>query len=792
MSASGILRANNVIFYHPLNDNTEFTQSDTWAGSGNFVDGKISLAVSPIISSEIILGSKITAAAAEFNVIDAANPMGMTSLTDQLVVAAWAINVEPLGPDNGKCKAGIVSDFDIAWGDSIIFNPDNDTGHGRHRDVVRLTDNTFAIGYSHIISGVGLYIRVGTVVSGTTITLGEEYSIPSANPDGEYRICRIDDERIFMLYRDGATTNAHGRVANITSGNIITFGAAAEYNNVTEPTSNSANSTLACVGLTPSSVMCASNDNIGQGEELSRIAVLSGVSGNIINFGSGVDPGTLTAAHIDLAMVDSETVILSKTGNSAGDASVGTISGVSGISWGADVSYSAADIRQVSAESLGSGNVLLFYRDALAFGFTVLGTISGTVLNFGTPVSLPDSPPKYQMPITQKLTSSKFLIGAINFDPLSDDKGDVDSWVGVLDVEASLSGLAGSGTYPTVSGATRIACCMWSSLLTKDFSTVVVGRGYEITMTKTTINLGGTTASWNDAAIASLMASMNDGSQRFLVMDFENTSGTNWALNTSVNGAPWVSQGEQNVGSQAVLTSDDDPRVNIGSGVGASQWIDELVLWAGDKDTFPQFDNTELSRVYELGNDLGLAMDQYGTPVSGSFDMFIIGPVQFSGSMNFYTEGPFPFSGSMNLYTEGPFPYNDNINLFIEGSFAESDGTALRTINRFTKTGDHDPQLIGTFVLLASGVNIQVWDVVDGQNTPIALTSSGCYQIGDTTRWAFDTVNIPFTSENKKYHYYYRMTSTMDEIQYGEFFLTVPEGGRWSFPDNLGTHVLGS
>jgi len=308
-------------------------------------------------------------------------------------------------------------------------------------------------------------------------------------------------------------------------------------------------------------------------------------------------------------------------------------------------------------------------------------------------------------------------------------------------------------------------------------------------MTKTTINLGGTTASWNDAPIAALMASMNDGSQRFLVMDFENTSGTNWALNTSVNGAPWVPQGEQNVGSQAVMTSDENPRVNIGSGVGASQWIDELVLWAGDKETFEQFTDEELSRVYELGNTLGVTMDQYGTPVSDSFDMYTVGPLAFSGSMNLYTEGPFAFSGSMPLYTEGPFPYNDNMNLFIEGSLAEAEGTTLRTINRFTKMSDHDPQLIGTFLLLASGVNIQVWDVVDGQNTPLALTSSGCYQVGNTERWGWSTANLPLTGK-KKYHYYYRMTSTVDEIQLGEFFLTVPEGGRWSYPDSLGTHLV--
>ncbi len=774
MSASGILRANNVIFYHPLDNNTEFTQSDVWGGSGNFVDGKISLAVSPIISSDIILGSKITAAAAEFNVIDAANPMGMTSLTDQLVIAAWAINVEPLGPDNGKCKAGIVSDFDIAWGDSIIFNPDNDTGHGRHRDVVRLTDNTFAVGYSHIIADKGFYIRVGTVVSGTTITLGEEYFIVAENPDGEFRICRIDDERIFMIYRDSSTTHATARVANITSGNIVTFGDAVEYNDATEPTSNAANSTLVCVGITPSSVLCASNNSGAQGEELSKVAILSGSSGNIINFGSGVDPGTMVGTHIDLAMVDSETVILSKTGSDAGDSSVGTISGVSGISWGTDTQYATGDIQQVSAESLGSGNVLLFYRDTSAVGFTVAGTIGGTGLSFGTPVSLPGSPPKYQLMITQKLTSSKFLIGAIDFDALSPNKGDVDSWIGVLDVEASLSGLTGSGSYPTVSGATRIACCMWSSLLTSDFSTVIVGRGYEITMTKTTINLGGTTASWNGSSITSLMASMNDGSQRFLVMDFENTSGNNWALNTSVNGEPWVSQGEQDTGSQAVLTSDENPRINIGSGVGASQWVDELVLWAGDKSTFAQFSSEELSRVHELGNTFGLTMDQYGTSVFDSFDMYIAGPLGSSGSVNFYTAGPFVSSGSMHL--------------FLNGASIQSDSIQLRSVNHLKRTSDHNPDLIGNFTSDVGGVLIRVWDITDGVN--ISRVFGLASRIGNTSSWRFSTSRIGSLGEKNVYHYYYRMLSTTNDEEFcGEFFLTVPEGVTEAFPNNISSYL---
>jgi hypothetical protein len=786
MSTSGILRAENVVFYHPLDDNTEFTQSDTWDGSGVFVPGKIINAISPIVSSDILLGPKVKCQAAEFNVIDAANPMRMTSLTDTLVMAAWAINVFPLGPDNGKCKAGIVSDLDINWGSAVLFNPDNDTGHGRHGDIIRLTDEKFAIGYSHIVSGVGLYIRVGTVTSGTTIVLGDEYSIASANPDGEYRICTIDDERIFMFYRDGATTRATARVATV-SGTTVTFGDAVEYNTATEPTSNFSNRSLDCVGLTPSSVLCVSNDDgFGNGEELSKVAVLSGASGNVITFGSGVDPGPCVGIHLDVAKVDSERVILSKTGNNAGDASVGTISGVSGISWGADTEYAAGNIQQVSAESLGSGNILIFHRTTAADAATLLGTISGTVLNFGPSTDLPDGGIKHQLLNTQKLTTSKFMIGAVDFDPLSDDKGDVNSWIGVLDVEASMSGLTGSGTYLSASGATRVTYAMWSNRLTRDFTTITVERGYDLTMTKTIISLGGST--WNDAAITSLMSSMNTGVDRFLVLDFENTSGNNWLLNTSVDGVSWVSQGEQNTGSQPVITVDTNPRLDMGSGVGPAQWMDELVMWVGDKSVFTQFTDNELNKVYNLAATRDLTMDQYGTSIETSGSLFIAGPLDIAASGDFYIQGPILFSGSATLYTEGPFPYNDQANCYIAGQLSES-GTSLRSINRLTRTGDHDPQLVNTFEVSASGVNIQVWDTIDGQNNLMAITSSGCYQIGDTDTWGWSTANLPVSSGTNKRQYYYRMLSNQNESQYGEFFLTVPEDAVFSYPSDQDTII---
>ncbi len=109
--------------------------------------------------------------------------------------------------------------------------------------------------------------------------------------------------------------------------------------------------------------------------------------------------------------------------------------------------------------------------------------------------------------------------------------------------------------------------------------------------------------------------------------------------------------------------------------------------------------------------------------------------------------------------------------------------SGIMDIGHLIKTNDYDPQLISTFETSPSGVNIEVYDVGNGQNTKAITPSSGCYQIGDTDNWGWSTENLPFTQQHKKYHYYFQMISNNGEKQYGEFLITVPEDGVWSSPD---------
>lgn len=110
-------------------------------------------------------------------------------------------------------------------------------------------------------------------------------------------------------------------------------------------------------------------------------------------------------------------------------------------------------------------------------------------------------------------------------------------------------------------------------------------------------------------------------------------------------------------------------------------------------------------------------------------------------------------------------------------------GVPLRIIHRLVKTGDYNPQLVSSFNNASISVNIEVWDIVNGQNTKVIIANSGCYTIDNTNRWGWSTENLPFTQGHKRYNYYFRMTSDIGEEQYGEFFIAVPERGRWSHPD---------
>ena len=244
----------------------------------------------------------------------------------------------------------------------------------------------------------------------------------------------------------------------------------------------------------------------------------------------------------------------------------------------------------------------------------------------------------------------------------------------------------------------------------------------------------------------------------------------------------------------------------------SGRWIDELAVWGGN---FEEFTNNELARLHTLGRTLDLPLNKYTEIINISGDLFIYATGDASGSTpllifapppdifntkSLYINGRDDVVVSGDLYINGHIDSVSSGDLFIVGPQLVSGETSLfikvfddveilaKPFDWLLRSSDHHPQIIG-ILESATSVNIQLWEITDGQNSLVSVVSSGCYQIGDTGRWAWSTVNLPTYITNQR-QYFYVMTANNDETFTGQFFLELPEDAKWIYPENQNDYIL--
>ncbi|UCG02429.1 MAG: hypothetical protein JSW11_00255 [Candidatus Heimdallarchaeota archaeon] len=191
-----------------------------------------------------------------------------------------------------------------------------------------------------------------------------------------------------------------------------------------------------------------------------------------------------------------------------------------------------------------------------------------------------------------------------------------------------------------------------------------------------------------------------------------------------------------------------------------------------------------------INNNITLFMESLSS-IKISGDLFIHGGNSLNNTQNLFIwgniGGDYIYSGK-DLFIYGRDSFDDTHNLFILGDtgidsiILSSDLfiggqellPSIRTIDHLIRMADHNPQLIGAFDVSVTSVNIEIWNIGDGQNLLVPIVNSGCYAIGNTGRWGWSTEYLPFVGY-RKYHYYFRMTSNTGDKQYGEFLIRVPE-----------------
>lgn len=238
------------------------------------------------------------------------------------------------------------------------------------------------------------------------------------------------------------------------------------------------------------------------------------------------------------------------------------------------------------------------------------------------------------------------------------------------DFRASVS----SGNYPTLSGATSITICFWSSGFFDplfNYHQVEVGTDPDSFTPDSNLNNGmyidtqpvsifglGAAGTGPTSPVAPTTSGWH-----FTVLDMEQ-EGDLWRFRASFDGSGFQNLGV--AGSGSSFGSDAAVKIKIFDLDSPNKLIiDEAVLWKNRL----RFTSQELSNLYQLYNTHSLTMDQYDSVYTNSIyknlNLFISSLNVISDDITLYIPGQVE-TDRINLFITGPILITDNLNLFLE------------------------------------------------------------------------------------------------------------------------------
>ena len=282
--------------------------------------------------------------------------------------------------NKGTAVVGTVSGTSISFGTPVVFE------NGATNEIAVVFDsnaNKVVIGYKDDgNSNYGTAI-VGTV-SGTSISFGSPVVFNSGNTTELAATFDSNANKVVFAYRDVGNSNYGTAVVGTVSGTSISFGSENVYY------SGINLKTALCFDSTNNKVIVAYRAHTNSQCQ----AKVGTVSGTGISFGGSTTFNSNQAIEYTQLVYDSsneKTVLIYRDdGNSNyGTAVVGTVSGTS-ISFGSEVVFNTNTTTYISAHFDSNANkVVIGYKGAGATenGSAIAGTVSGTSISFGTPLT---------------------------------------------------------------------------------------------------------------------------------------------------------------------------------------------------------------------------------------------------------------------------------------------------------------------------------------------------------------------------------------------------------------------
>ena len=225
-----------------------------------------------------------------------------------------------------------------------------------------------------------------SVVAASSDSAGSSVVYSTGNAQLNRAAFDSSNNKVVFVYQDGANSSYGTVVIGTVSGNSISFGTPVVFASATtyypSVAFDSSNNKI---------VVAAGEASGGEGYNAGRARVGT-VSGTSISFGTGVVFNAANTVWTD-TVYDSGNgkivIIYKDQGNSNyGTSVVGTVSGTS-ISFGSEVVWQSANLSypRLSYDT-NAGKVVLVYRDNAnsSYGTALVGTVSGTSISFGSEV----------------------------------------------------------------------------------------------------------------------------------------------------------------------------------------------------------------------------------------------------------------------------------------------------------------------------------------------------------------------------------------------------------------------
>ena len=281
----------------------------------------------------------------------------------------------------GTAVVGTVSGASISFGTPVVFES----------ATVNATTATFDSNLNKVVIAYGdggnSYYGTSIVgtVSGTSISFGTAVVFENASATNLGSTFDSNRNRVVLSFRDVGNSNKGTAVVGTVSGTSISF-----FTAVVFETAAVSGNTAPVFDTANNKVVIAYRD---EGNSSYGTAIVGTISaGGNLSFGTAVVFNNSSSDEIGSAFDSNSNkvvIVYRDAGNSYyGTAIVGTVSGTS-ISFGAETVFNSASMYYPSPTFDSTNNkVVISYTDVgnSSYGTTIVGTVSGTSISFGSEV----------------------------------------------------------------------------------------------------------------------------------------------------------------------------------------------------------------------------------------------------------------------------------------------------------------------------------------------------------------------------------------------------------------------